>query len=161
MTTLNRGDPINYTNDQTIWEDLANAIIVQAAEDYRSALKHLNHPNPEKRQRAEKQKLELERFFHSRWYARLTTLDPDYLLSRLQAEQEEKPASALKKPGTKPAGKTNGVQRQKGNRSLSRRMNIYNPSHCLDLTAALAIDRVMQEEKRARQKAKKRREPDE
>ena len=56
--------------------DLANAIVACAADDYRTALKE-----GDKRSLAS-----LERFFHSRWYALLTGLDPDRLISRLKAE---------------------------------------------------------------------------
>ncbi len=56
--------------------DLANAIVACAADDYRTALKE-----GDRRSLAS-----LERFFHSRWYALLTSLDPDRLISRLKAE---------------------------------------------------------------------------
>lgn len=56
--------------------DLANAIVACAADDYRTALKE-----GDRRSLAS-----LERFFHSRWYALLTRLDPDNLISRLKAE---------------------------------------------------------------------------
>ena len=68
----------------TPYEDLANAIILQAVKDYREALrKH------EKRPRYEPAILtmtEVERFFHSEWFKRLTSLDGELLINKLKAE---------------------------------------------------------------------------
>ena len=57
------------------WERLANAIIWQAAEDYR---------NLESRTELEK----LDRFFHSRWFSALCGLDAETLLARLKEEKK-------------------------------------------------------------------------
>ena len=57
------------------WERLANAIIWQAAEDYR---------NLESRTELEK----LDRFFHSRWFSALCGLDAEMLLARLKEEKK-------------------------------------------------------------------------
>lgn len=69
---------------QFIWEDFANAIIVQAANDYRKVRKKL-HDNP-KDERALGEKRSIERFFHSDWYEVLTTVDGQYILNRLNNE---------------------------------------------------------------------------
>lgn len=68
----------------TPYENLANAIVVQAANDYREALNALNQ-NP-KYKPAIKNKSELEQFFSSHWFDRLTKVDGEYLLSVLQKE---------------------------------------------------------------------------
>jgi hypothetical protein len=60
---------------------LANAIIVQAAKDYRKALRQLRR-NP-RYETAKNEKNEVERFFHSEWFHYLTNVDPDYLLDYL------------------------------------------------------------------------------
>lgn len=63
------------------YRNLANAIIVQAAKDYRKALRQLKR-NP-KYDAAKNTKNEVERFFHSEWFRFLTDADPDYLLDRI------------------------------------------------------------------------------
>ncbi len=57
------------------WERLANAIIWQAAEDYR---------NLESRTELEK----LDRFFRSRWFSALCRLDGEALLAKLKEEKK-------------------------------------------------------------------------
>ena len=64
------------------YENLANAIVAQAAEDYLSALKRLKK-NPANRMAME-DTMRLEKFFHSGWYGVLTGVDPDYLIRKLR-----------------------------------------------------------------------------
>ena len=71
----------------TAWEDLANAIVIRAATDYRNARKYKNDPKRQNRARARIR--ETERFFRSRWYAQLTDVDGEFLLGRLQEECHE------------------------------------------------------------------------
>lgn len=59
------------------YEELANAIIIQAVEEYRklwfkdkSAKQHLIN------------------FFHSEWFSILTTLDPQWLIEKLEDEAD-------------------------------------------------------------------------
>lgn len=66
------------------YEALANAIVAQAARDYRSALKKLKR-NPENLD-ALWRKGEVESFFRSAWYQELTNLDPELLIMRLKKE---------------------------------------------------------------------------
>ena len=64
---------------------LANAIVAQAAKDYRAAVRQLKkHPDSQK---AAAMKRECERFFHSRWYSQPTGVDPDYILNRIREEE--------------------------------------------------------------------------
>lgn len=70
------------------YERLANAIIISAVRDYRSALKRLKK-NPRSRD-AMQEAMECERFFHSRWYSTLTAVDGDYLIDRLREEARSK-----------------------------------------------------------------------
>lgn len=67
---------------QENWEDLANAIIVCAVEDYVSAYKRLLRHPTSKTAKEEIKKLEV--FFFGDWYAMLTDVDPHYLLDKLQ-----------------------------------------------------------------------------
>jgi len=66
------------------YETLANAIVLQAVEDYRRALRKLKS-NPDYSP-ALYTKREVERFFRSRWYAELTSVDPAILIRELKKE---------------------------------------------------------------------------
>ena len=66
------------------WENLANAIIVQAVKDYREARKKLK-----KRPKNEDAKLmvsDCEAFFRSEWFKALTNVDGEMLLKKLREE---------------------------------------------------------------------------
>ena len=58
------------------YENLANAIVAVAAEDYKFALK----------KKDENLKNVLENFFHSEWYKTLCPLDPDFILDNVAKE---------------------------------------------------------------------------
>lgn len=64
------------------YQNLANAIVAQAAQDYLSALKKLKK-NPRNRM-AMDEAMQLEKFFHSGWYEILTDIDPDYMIRKLR-----------------------------------------------------------------------------
>lgn len=66
--------------------DLANAIVAQAAEDYRDALngKSYNYKSPKIIAK------ECEKFFRSKWYRMLTKVDGEYLIDALRKEHEER-----------------------------------------------------------------------
>lgn len=66
------------------YENLANAIILQAVRDYRTALKCLKL-NPNNRN-ALADKEEIERFFRSKWYSILTSVDGEMLIRSLNEE---------------------------------------------------------------------------
>ena len=69
------------------YEQLANAIILQAVKDYRDALKKLK-----KRPRYDPAKdmiSEVERFFRSDWYRELTSVDGNFLIKNLRSEVRE------------------------------------------------------------------------
>ena len=68
----------------TIYENLANAIILQAVKDYRMALKSLKANSRNSTARADK--AEIERFFRSQWYSVLTSVDGEMLIRSLQKE---------------------------------------------------------------------------
>lgn len=66
------------------YQELANAIVLLAAEDYRKALKDLTR-NPEYKT-ALNTKAEYEQFFQSEWFRLLTPLDGPMIMKRLQEE---------------------------------------------------------------------------
>jgi len=70
------------------YQNLANAIILLAAKDYRAALRRIMK-DPENRMAGEEVK-KLERFFRSGWYEMLTDVDGEYLMNRIRREEEEK-----------------------------------------------------------------------
>lgn len=66
------------------FEELANAIILQAVKDYRKTNnKLLKKP---KNEQLQEQKTEIEEFFLGEWFMALSKLDGKRLLRRLQAE---------------------------------------------------------------------------
>ena len=69
-------DMRNYVEDPQPWQNLANAIVLQAVADYRLT----NGPRDLE---------DLERFFRSDWFSMLTDLDPEYLISKLRGEKNE------------------------------------------------------------------------
>ena len=66
------------------YERLANAIILQAVTDYKTALKKIRK-NPGNRDAID-EALRIERFFRSGWYSQLTSVDGEYLIRRLREE---------------------------------------------------------------------------
>lgn len=65
---------------------LANAIIIQAARDYKSASRRLKKSRYPNRTDAEKMRNECLKFFHSPWFSELTEIDPEYLIQKLDKE---------------------------------------------------------------------------
>ena len=66
------------------YENLANAIITQAVKDYRRAHRKLKEEPDDTK--ALKTVDEVERFFRSGWFGRLTALDGNRILGRLKEE---------------------------------------------------------------------------
>ena len=66
------------------YTELANAIVIQAAKDYRKALKTLKrYPRYEP---AKAVVAEVEEFFRSDWYRTLTSVDADMLMTKIRRE---------------------------------------------------------------------------
>ncbi len=68
-------------------ENLANAIILQAVKDYRAALKKLSRGR--KNSNAEYMKQDCERFFRSKWFEALTSVDGEILIRKLNEEAKD------------------------------------------------------------------------
>ena len=73
-------------SDITIYEVIANAIILQAVKDYRMALKSLKANS--RNRTAQADKTEIERFFRSQWYSTLTDVNGEMLILSLQKEAD-------------------------------------------------------------------------
>ncbi len=68
----------------TLHENLASAIILQGVKDYRKVLsRYYLHPEKDSYRQ---EKDNLEGFFRSGWFAMLTSIDPEMLISRLNKE---------------------------------------------------------------------------
>ena len=68
--------------DIQAYENLANAIIIQAAKDYKKTYKKsLKRSECE---RTKQELAELERFFRSEWYRTLTSLDGELVMEKLR-----------------------------------------------------------------------------
>lgn len=70
------------------FEELANAIVIQACKDYREALIRLRRFPRDKR--AKGTAAECERFFRSEWYRILTNLDAEILMERIKREVNDR-----------------------------------------------------------------------
>ena len=66
------------------YDNLANAIVLQAAKDYRKALRTLSL-NPHNRS-AQYERRSIEQFFRSGWFGVLTSIDPEMLITKLKTE---------------------------------------------------------------------------
>ena len=66
------------------YEELANAIVLQAARDYREVSRKLK--NGRKNTDAQCTKEDCLRFFRSHWFAALTSIDPEFLIRNLDRE---------------------------------------------------------------------------
>lgn len=71
---------------QDVYENLANAIVIQAVNDYRNALDGIGceYKPPEAVIR------EIEKFFRSSYYRNLTKVKGEYLIEMLQKEHRDK-----------------------------------------------------------------------
>lgn len=78
----------NIIKDEGIYdpyEELANAVVIQACADYkRTYICHLRSNG--KGKKTEKQIEELEFFFRSNWYKTLTEVDGETLMERIRNE---------------------------------------------------------------------------
>lgn len=77
---IHKGDDVNIDR---AYENLANAIVMQAVYDYRRVLrgKRLEYDNNKKVTIEE-----LEKFFHSGWFYLLTNVDGQTIINRLRRE---------------------------------------------------------------------------
>ena len=71
-----------------MYEDIANAALLEAIEDYKIALIHLKkNPDSESAKRGVRKG---ERFLYSEEFGRLTELNPDYLNRKLKEYVDKK-----------------------------------------------------------------------
>ena len=66
------------------YQELANAIVMQAVKDYRTSLLHSKKRPDNKGHQIEV--ASLERFFRSGWFGELTSLNSEYLIRRVNEE---------------------------------------------------------------------------
>ena len=73
--------------EQEAYENLANAIVLSAVNDYKAALVRLKR-HPDSKAAADDVKRQ-EKFFFSSWYEVLTNLDPGYLIRKMKEMVDE------------------------------------------------------------------------
>ena len=68
------------------YENLANAIVVQAVTDYRDVCRRILKYDEDTNERllAVATRIDLDRFFNSRWYGILTDVDSKYLIREVR-----------------------------------------------------------------------------
>lgn len=106
MSTVGISERRAVVENIDCYENLANAIILQAVKDYKSALHRLEeHPG---NREARHDKRALEYFFHSQWYGVLTDLDPERLISGVEervrketVERRKRKAECLRRKAEK------------------------------------------------------------
>lgn len=76
------------TESDIPYENLANAIILQAVKDFRKCIKVVKR-NGRNKEQAIKEMREIVGFIKSPWFRVLTNLDPQVLLKKLQEEVNE------------------------------------------------------------------------
>lgn len=76
------------------YQELANAVVVQAVQDYRDALDGISYT---RKKTPEQIVEELEKFFRSEYYRTLTNVDGENLIAELKREHEEKLKEKRKK----------------------------------------------------------------
>lgn len=68
-----------------IYQELYNAIVLQAVTDYRNALRDISYD----RKSPEDVVIECERFFRSEYFAQLTKVPGKYLIEKIRKEVED------------------------------------------------------------------------
>ena len=102
------GNPVEDYVD--CYQNLANAIVLQAVKDYKAVLRRLMR-NP-RNQDAQREKKRLERFFFSQWYGVLTDLDPNRLISGVMKQVRIKEDERRKKEQEKLQREAEAEERQ-------------------------------------------------
>ena len=83
-----RFDGIQYIHNNPVspYEDLATAIVVLAADDYRQALRGATSTDDLTRETSEKELKKLKKFFNSEWFKTLSSFPANKLLSMVNDE---------------------------------------------------------------------------
>ena len=76
------------TKSDTPYENLANAIILQAVKDFRKCIKAVKR-NGRNKEQAIREMRRIVEFIKSPWFRVLTNLDPQVLLEKLKEEVNE------------------------------------------------------------------------
>lgn len=82
--------------DRNPWEQLADAIVLRACDDYRVAVLDARRRPKDKRQQKRKEVAafemeKLEHFFRSDWFSLLSDLDGDYLIKEIRKQAKRRP----------------------------------------------------------------------
>lgn len=75
------------TNEEDGYQNLANAIVLQAVRDFRKCAKVIKRRGYGSKEAVSEMK-SIVGFIKSSWFKTLTSIDPDYLLEKLKEEVE-------------------------------------------------------------------------
>lgn len=75
------------TNEEDGYQNLANAIVLQAVRDFRKCAKVVKRRGYGSKEAVNEMRSIVE-FIKSSWFKTLTNIDPDYLLEKLKEEVE-------------------------------------------------------------------------
>lgn len=75
------------TNEEDGYQNLANAIVIQAVRDFRKCAKIIKRRGYGSKEAVNEMR-SIAEFIKSSWFKTLTSIDPDYLLEKLKEEVE-------------------------------------------------------------------------
>ncbi len=99
MSNVRSAARIAVNENLDCYENLENAIVLQAVKDYKKVLHHLEN-NPKNRD-ALHEKVRLEKFFRSQWYGVLTDLEPERLMAGVKERVRHEAIESRKKKAEK------------------------------------------------------------
>ena len=127
MSTVRSAARVAANENLDCYENLANAIVLQAVKDYKKSLHQLEN-NPRNRD-AIHEKVRLEKFFRSQWYGVLTNLDPERLMAGVKERVQHEAVERRKKKAEK--------QRRKAEKEMNSLMCLLT-----DAGASFSLEKI-------------------
>ena len=127
MSTVRSAARVAANENMDCYENLANAIVLQAVKDYKKSLHQLEN-NPRNRD-AIHEKVRLEKFFRSQWYGVLTNLDPERLMAGVKERVQHEAVERRKKKAEK--------QRRKAEKEMNSLMCLLT-----DAGASFSLEKI-------------------
>lgn len=127
MSTVRSAARVAANENLDCYENLANAIVLQAVKDYKKSLHQLEN-NPRNRD-AIHEKVRLEKFFRSQWYGVLTNLDPERLMAGVKERVQHEAVERRKKKAEK--------QRRKAEKEMNSLMYLLT-----DAGASFLLEKI-------------------
>ena len=127
MSTVRSAARVAANENLDCYENLANAIVLQAVKDYKKSLHQLEN-NPRNRD-AIHEKVRLEKFFRSQLYGVLTNLDPERLMTGVKERVQHEAVERRKKKAEK--------QRRKAEKEMNSLMYLLT-----DAGASFSLEKI-------------------